>query len=303
MTITRAQALLLLEPKLSNIWHDAYPIVPVEYTAYMNIRTTKKATVTDYKITDFGSLRLKGEGENIVYDDPIFNGTIAYTPVRFALGYKITQEMIDHELYGQVDKFEGALMKSAVDAQEQAAALFMNNGFGTTNGDGFVATGFDGLQTFSTSHTNLVGTGTWRNRPSVDVDLGVSSLQNALIDIDNLKDDRGRPIFVRPQLLIVSPEDRYTAMELLNSEYKPGTANNEINALKGTLSFMVSHYKTDNDAWFVKSDQHDANFIWDERPRGGMQEDFDSEVIKRKIVEGFAVGHGEARGWWGTSGG
>ncbi len=303
MTITRAQALLLLEPKLSNIWHDAYPIVPVEYTAYFNVRTTKKATVTDFKLTDFGSLRLKGEGENIVYDDPIFNGTIAYTPVRFALGYKITQEMIDHELYGQVDKFEGALMKSAVDAQETIGALLLNNGFGTTNADGFNSTGFDGLQLFSTSHTNLTGAGTWRNRPSVDVDLGVSSLQNALIDIDNLKDDRNRPIFVRPQLLIVSPEDRYTATELLQSEYKPGTANNEINALKGTLSFMVSHYKTDNDAWFVKCDQHDANFIWDERPRGGMMEDFDSEVIKRKIVEGFAVGHGEARGWWGTSGG
>ena len=304
MTITRAQALVLLEPKLSNIWHDAYPIVPVEYTAYVNTRTSKKATTTDYKLTDFGSLRLKGVGENIVYDDPIFGGTIAYTPVRFALGYKVTQEMIDHELYGQVDRFERALIKSAVDLQENTAALIMNNGFVTTNADGFGATGFDGLALFSTAHTRLDGGATWRNKPSTDVDLGVTALQNALIDIDNLKDDRGRPVFVRPQLLIISPEDRYTAKEILQSEYKPGTANNEINALRDAgLSFMVSHYKTDNDAWFIKCDQHDVNFIWDEKPRGGMQEDFDAEVIKRKIVEGFFVGHGEARGWWGTSGG
>src|SRR6185369_4229142 len=115
MTITRDQAVVLLEPKLSNIWHDAYPIVPVEYTAYFNIRTTKKATITDYKLTDFGALRLKGEGENVAYDDPIFGPVTTYSPVRFALGYKVTQEMIDHELYGQVDRFERALIKSAVD--------------------------------------------------------------------------------------------------------------------------------------------------------------------------------------------
>jgi hypothetical protein len=304
MAITRDQAALLLEPKLSNIWHDAYPSHPVEWTSYLNTRTTKKATITDFKLTDFGVLRLKGEGENIIYDDPIFGGTVTYSPVRFALGYKITQEMIDHELYGQVDKFERALIKSAVDLQEVTAALTLNNAFATTNADGFGATGFDGLQLCSTAHTRLDGGTTFRNRPSTDVDLSVTGLQNATIDIDNLKDDRGRPVFVRPRLLVISPEDRFTAKEILESEYKPGTANNEVNALRDLgLSFMVSHYKTDTDAWFMFSDQHDCNFIWDEKPRGGMESDFDSEVIKRKIVEGFYVGHGEVRGVWGTSGG
>lgn len=303
MTLTRAQVMLLLEPKLSNIWNDVYPSIPVEYTAFVNIRSTKKATVTDYKMGGLGPLRLKGEGENIIYDDIIPGGTVAYTPVRLALGYKVTQEVIDHELYGQVEKIERGLVKSAVDAQETTAALALNNGFVTTDGDGFEAAGFDGLALFSTAHTRLDGGAVARNRPTTDVDLGVTSFQNALIDIDNMKDERGRPIYSRPQLLIVSPEDRYTAMELLQSEYKPGTANNEINALKGVTSFMVSHYKTDTDAWMIKSDVHDVNFIWDTRPRGGMEEDFDAEIIKRKIVEGFAVGHGEWRGWWGSSGG
>ena len=100
------------------------------------------------------------------------------------------------------------------------------------------------------------------------------------------------------------PNDLFTARELLQSEYKPGTANNEINALREEgLSYMVSHYTTDNDAWYMIGDQHDLNFIWDVRPRGGMEEDFDTEVIKRKVVEGFFVGHGEWRGTWGTSGG
>lgn len=303
--ITRAQALSLLEPKLSNIWNEAYPQRPVEYTSFMNIRESKKRTITDFKMGDFGPLKLKGEGESILYSDPLFGPEKAYTPVRFAEGYKITQEMIDHELYGQVEKFERALIKSAIDLQEVTAALKFNNGFGTTDADGFSSTGFDGLQLFSTAHTRLDGGATLRNRPSADVDLGVTGLQNALIDwhTQNL-DERGRPQLIRPKLLIVHPNDLFTARELLQSEFKPGTANNEINALREDgLSFMVSHYVTDNDAWYLIGDQHDLNFIWDVRPRGGMEEDFDTEVIKRKVVEGFFVGHGEWRGTWGTSGG
>ena len=302
--ITRAQYLVFLEPKLSNIWHEAFPARPVEYTGFVNVRTTRKRTVTDAKTGDFGPLRLKGEGENLIYDDPLGVQTVEYVPVRFALGYKITREMSDHELYGQVDKYERALIKSAIDLQEVKAAQLLNNGFGTTDDDGFAAAGFDSLQLFSTAHTRLDGGTVWRNRPSTDVDLSVTGVQNALIDIEKTPDDRGRPQYLRPKLIVINPEDRFTAKEILESEYKPGTANNEINALKDEgLSFMVSHYLSDNDAWFVFSDQHDCNLVWDQKPRGGMEEDFDSEVIKRKVVEGFAVGHGEARGAWGTSGG
>ena len=155
--ITRAQYLVFLEPKLSNIWHEAFPARPIEYTTFANVRTTRKRTVTDAKTGDFGPLRLKPEGENIIYDDPLGVQTIEYTPLRFGLGYKITAEMVDHELYGQVDKYERALIKSAIDLQEVKAALLFNNGFGTTGDDGFVATGFDGLQLFSTAHTRLDG--------------------------------------------------------------------------------------------------------------------------------------------------
>src|SRR3990167_9589758 len=137
MTITRSQAISLLEPKISNICHEAYPQRPVEYTSFVNIRSTRKQTVTDYKLSDFGPLRLKGEGETIIYDDPLFGPEKAYTPVRFGLGYKITQEMVDHELYGQVEKFERALITSAVNLQETKAALLLVNGFGTTNAEGF----------------------------------------------------------------------------------------------------------------------------------------------------------------------
>ena len=303
MTISRGQALILLEPKLSNIWYEDYDKWPTEYTKFTNIRSTQKATITDFKMTDFGTLRLKPEGQDIQYDDPIFGGTKSAQPVRFALGYKVTDEMTKHELYGMIDKLERGLMKSALDQQENTAAYFLNNAFGTTNQDGFSATGFDGLQLCSTAHTRLDGGSTQRNRPSSDADLGVTSLQQALIDFENLKDDRGRPSMIRPKLLIISPEDKFTARELIGSEYKPGTANNEINALKAEgLSFMVSHYKSDNDAWFLQGDRHDLNFVWEEKPRQGMDDDFDAEIIKRKVVQGFVCYFGEWKGIWGTAG-
>src|SRR3989304_2924476 len=214
MTITRSQAISLREPKLSSIWHEAYPQRPVEYTSFVNVRSTRKKTVTDYKLSDFGPLRLKGEGETIIYDDPLFGPEKEYTPVRFGLGYKITQEMIDHELYGQVEKFEKALIKSAIDLQEVTAVLVLNKRFSTPNADGFSATGFDSLALASTAHTRLDGGATLRNRPSADVDLGVTGLQNAIVDFhtQNL-DDRGRPQLIRPKLIIINPGDIFTARE------------------------------------------------------------------------------------------
>ena len=304
MTISRGQFLTLMEPKISEIWFEVYPQWPTEFTRYCNVKSTQKMTITDYKLTDFGSLQLKAEGANIQYADPIGELTKTATPVRFALGYKVTDEARKHELYGVFDKLESALMKSAIDGQETVAALALNSGFGTTDADGFSSTGFDGLQLFSTAHTRLDGGTSQRNRPSSDADLGVTALQQALIDFENWKDDRGKPSMIRPKLLIISPEDKFTAKELLGSEYKPGTANNELNALKDEgISFMVSHYKTDTDAWFLQGDKHGLHFVWEERPRQGVEEDFDSEVTKRKCVQGFVVYHNEWRGNWGTSGG
>lgn len=304
MTISRAQALVLLEPKLSRIWFDAIQKRPVEWTRFVNIRSTRKATITDYNMTGFGPLQLKGEGQVISSDDPIFGNQKAYQPVRFAEKYAVTQEMIDHELYGQVSRLETALMDVAYDNLEVNTALLFNNAFGTTDANGFSSTGFDALQLCSTAHTRLdLGTNQ-RNRPSTDVDLSVSGLQGAISDFHGWLSHRGRPVMIRPQLLVVNTTDFFTAKELLQSEYKPGTANNEINAIRGEgiADYMISHYLTGTHDWFVLGDQHDLNFIWDVQTRGGMWEDDDSEVIYRKVVQGYIVGHGEWYGVWGSHG-
>ena len=303
MAMTRAAFMALMEPKLSNIWFNAYPQRPIEWPTFLNTRTGGKAQITDHKLTGIGSLVLKGEGNSIVYSTGIDGQNKVYTPVRFGGGYKVTQELVDHELYGQVEKFEQDIMGAAIDGQETIAANILNGAFGTTDSDGYTSTGFDGLQLCSTAHTRLDGGPTQANRPSTDVDLSLTALQNAVIAFHGIKSDRGRTEVIRPVKLIVSAEDMFVAEELVASEYKPGTANNEVNALrKEGLSYMLSHYKTDTDSWFVIGDKHDLNFIWDVKPRQAMKDEFDEEVIKRKIVQGFVVGHGDWRGVYGSSG-
>jgi hypothetical protein len=303
MSVTRSQLLTLLEPGLSEIWNEAYPRHAAEYVRFVNLMDAKKATITTTRMTNFGTLRLKGEGEAITQDEPIFGGTKTFQPVRFALKYGVSQETQDHELYGQVDTLEQGLMTSAIDQQEVLAANILNGAFATTASDGYSATGFDGLALCSTSHTRLDGGAVIANRPGTDADLGVGSLQNGIIAFENIKDERGRPSRILPKLLIISPEDVFTAEELLSSEYKPGTANNDVNAVrKYGLTYMVSHYKTDTDAWFLFGDKTGVKFIWDVRPRTEMWEDKDKEVIFRKCVQGMFVGHDSWRGVYGTSG-
>ena len=303
MTMTRAQFLVLLEPKLSQIYFDGQTKRPTEFTRYFNRRSTNKAVTTDFNMTGFGSPSLKGEAQTSAADDPIKGNQKTYTPVRISLKYGVSDEMASHELYGQVQKLEAALVEAFTDHQEILGALWMNNGFGTTDADGFSAAGFDSLALFSTAHTRLDGGTTQRNRPSTDVDLGLGGLQGALTDIQNWKSHRGRPVMFNPQTLIISPEDEFTAEELLKSEYKPGVANNDVNALrKYGLSYAMSHYKTDTDAWFIQCSKHDINWL-DEKTFGVDQWDAKDEMVTwRRGLYGAVNGHGEWYGVWGTTG-
>lgn len=307
MTITRAQALILLEPKLSNIWFDAYPDFPTQFTKFVNMRSAQKYKVTDYRMTGFGQPADKAEGQPPAFDAPIFGGTKEYVPVKKALAYRITEEMMRHELYGTVDRLERELMRSIVYQQEISGALLLNNGFSASVPVGaseYSATGFDGLALFSTAHTRLDGGATQANKPSTDVDLSVTGLQNALIQFRTWKNDRGRPVDTRARLLVIHPNDEFTAAELVKSEYKPGTANNDINEIKNMgISYTVNQHLTDADAWFLVGDQHDLNFIWDKRPYSQTWDSTDgSEVLNHMVVESFAVGFGSWIGAYGSQG-
>jgi hypothetical protein len=308
MVVTRTQFLSLLEPKLRDIKSDAdYPKYPTLYTRlYDQVMTSAKKTEHYFDRAGIGDFNVKGEGNTVSYTDPIAGAEMSFTHVRWSNGYKITQEMMDHDQYGEIRKLEMDLRRAVDDFLEVRGHLLLNNGFGTTDSNGFKAADFRGEALISTSHTRLDAGTVNTNRPGTDANLDWTSLANGVIQFGLWKDNRGLVVRSVPSLLIIHNNDEMTARELLGSMQKPGTPNNEINALRGVLANepLVTPYITDTNSWFLKAAQTDAVWFWDKVAGGrfGSEDDFDLEVIKRKAVLGFSHGHLRFAGWYGTSG-
>lgn len=143
------------------------------------------------------------------------------------------------------------------------------------------------------------------NKPTVDVDFSATAYQAALDHFKTMVDERGRPVVMSPSLLIIDPSFEWAAKEILESEYKPYTANNEINVLRsdGKMDYLLSRYLTDSDSWFVLSDEHDLNFFWRVKPETGEADDFLTGDALYKIYSRYAKGFTEWRGVYGSSGG
>ena len=297
MAISASQFRDLLEPGLSNIWHDSFDAEDSKFGRYMNIRQMDKNTITDLKMAGFGNLQDQNDGASVIYDDPTGVEKKAYTYSVRALGYKIQERMWMNDLYGQVETFERDLRDAARDDVETSAAGFLNNAFSTVN------TGFDGLQLCSTAHTRLDGGATQANRPSTDEALSLSALHNAVITMHSWVNDRGRPRVHKPKLLIIPTELIIVAEELLSSTLKPGTANNDDNVIRMfNLQKLEVEHLTSSTAWFMQADKHDLNFLWMFKPKTGSEVDFDTETIKRKVRQAYVGGFGEWRGIYGTDG-
>jgi len=309
MTVNRAQFLSLLEPKLRKVYNDIQLTRrPTIYTQFFGeILSSKKATETVYERAGIGDFALKAEGGAVTYTDPIDGTELTSSHVRRSNGYKITQEMLDHDQYAEIVKLETDLQIAGDEDLEVAGHLILNNGFtGTANAAyGYAGTCFDGLPLFSGAHTRLDGGATQRNTPSTQADLSWASLADGLIQFELWVDHRGRKIREMPSKVAVHPSDRLTLKELLGSSQKPGTANNEINALYGELSMenaIVTPYITDTDSWFIMSANPGTVWYWDVQPRTAMEDDFDLEIIKRKRVHGFSLRPARWFGCYGTSG-
>ena len=306
MTVNRAQFLALMEPGLRAIQEDAdYQRRGVIGTQFYG--ETAKSTKQDEifrELAGLGDFQVKNEGGAVTYTDPIYGNSVTLVHVRRSNGYKITQEMVDHNQYKSALDLERSLQIAGNDDIEVAYHAVLNNAFSTTDDTsiGFEATGFDGLALCSTSHTRLDGGTAQANRPSSDVDLSWTALADGITQFQLWRDNRGRRVISYPRKLVVHPNDALTAKELIGSPNKPGTANDEINALAGEVSVIVTPYLTDTDSWFLLGDMLPTKFFWDVQPRTAMEDDFDLEIIKRKRVHGFSVGHTSWVGVYGTSG-
>ncbi len=297
--ITRATIVDALDANLNSIFQDGLTSWGEEYQKIFNVLNSTKQSEMDSYESGFGMMPEKTEGASATYDviKPGIKKT--YTHLTYALGYEITEEAIEdnQQTPETFNKLPQALNRSGIETVEVTAANVFNNATSTN--------GFDGVPLLSTAHPSL-DSGNQANKPTTDADLSVASLTAGLTAIEKYTDERGLKRPTKAVLLVVPVDSWNIAKELLDSEYKPYVANNEVNALQDMdLKYFVWHYLTDTDCWFLLSEKanHQLKFFWRVK-LGALRRgtDFDSTNLKHLARMRFSVGYSHWMGTYGSVG-
>ena len=306
MAISRAQLVKELEPGLNALFGLEYRQYAEETTEIFDTESSDRAFEEEVMLSGFGNAAVKPEGQGVQFDDAQETFTARYTNETIALAFAITEEAIEDNLYDRLaSRYTKALARSMASTKNVKGAAVLNNGFNSTfaGGDGVALFGNDGAG--NTTHPTLAGT--FRNQPAVAADCNETSLEQAMIDISALTDERGLKIAARGTKMIVPPQLQFVADRLLNTEGRTGTADNDINAIKnmGMVSggYVVNHYLTDPDAWFVKTDVPNGLKHFSRSPiKTTMEGDFDTGNVRYKARERYVFGFSDPRGIYGNPG-
>lgn len=292
----------LLEPGLRKIFFETYSEIPEQYSKIYNVKKSKKAKETDWGMGAFGDWVERENGLS-----PVSYATISpglertYIHKAFTKGFMIERELYDDEQYNQINKFPKALARAGRAKVEKDAMLPLINGF-----DGSNHPIYDGKALFANDHPLLDSSGTGDNLVS-----GALSEANLKIAIQCMKetvDEAGNLIQLVPDILVVPPALEHTALEIVKSTHKPGTANNDINTLAGKLRVVVMDYLGSvaggsDTAWFIMdSKRHELNFFWRVKPEFKWAEDFDTFVAKYRGYMRYSFGVSDWRGIVGSPG-
>ena len=282
-----------------NAWYGkSYNDYAPEWDKLFDKNTSSKAYEEDVGLSSLGLAAVKAEGAPITYDSERQGFTTRYNHVVYALGFFITREAFEDDLYDVIGKKKAnALARSMRQTKEIVAANVYNRA--TTSG----YTGGDGVVLLSASHVNVAG-GTYSNVQSAD--LSEAALEQAFIDIEGFTDDRGLIIAAKPKSLIIPRQLRFEANRILKSDGRVGTDNNDTNALKDSGLFtniVVNHYLTDADAWFIRTDVPEGMKYFERRGDAfEMDNDFDTENAKFKATARYSFGWSDPRGAYGSMG-
>ena len=300
MAISRAQALKELLPGLNALFGLEYAKYENEHAEIYETETSERSFEEEVKLSGFGAAPVKPEGSAITYDNAQESFTARYNHETVAMGFSITEEAMEDNLYDSLSaRYTKALARAMAYTKQVKAASLLNTGF-TTFQSG------DGVTLFNTQHPTVAG-GTNSNRPSVDVDLNETALEQAVIDIAAFKDERGLLIAARPRKLIVPPSLMFVATRLLETELRVGTADNDLNALKSNGSipqgYRVNHYLTDADAWYITTDIPNGmkHFVRTAMSTS-MDGDFDTGNVRYKARERYSFGVSDPLGMYGCPG-
>lgn len=292
----------LLWPGIHALWGQTYDEYPSEYTDLFDQLDSEKAYEIDVQITGFGLAPVKGQGAPISYDSEVQGPTTTYVPLAYALGYQVTYEEMQDNLYEEVSKRRvKANAFSMRQTIENVAAFIYNNAFATT-----YYTTADGLALCSTAHTNTTG-GTFSNALSPAADLAESSLEDISIQMMTAQTDRGLLISLMGRSLHVAPQEWFNANRILKSVLQSDTASNNINVLKAVNAFpegiKVNHYFTAPHAWFVRTNiPNGMQMFWREKPSFDQDNDFDTKNVKAASYMRFSLGATDPRGIYGSNG-
>ena len=299
--ITTASHPKALWPGIKAWWGQVYDEHKEEYSQLFDSDTSSMNYEEDVQLTGFGLAPVKSEGSGVAYDSEIQGFTTRYTHVAYALGYIVTKEELDDNLYEQVSRRRSAaLAMSFRQTKENVGANIYNRAFNGTY------LGGDGVALCSTAHPNTSG-GTFANTPTVAADLSEASLEDALTAIMGFQNDRGLLINVMPRSLIVARQNWWNANRIMKSAYTPSTANNAVNVLVATNALpegiVMNHYLTSPNAWFVRTNIQNGLKYYS---RVGIQfdqdNDFDTMNAKAKGYERYSFGWTDPRAIYGVNG-
>ena len=301
MAISRAQLLKELLPGLNALFGLEYARYGEEHKEIYETETSERSFEEETKLSGFSAAPVKNEGSAIAYDNAQEAWTARYNHETIALGFSLTEEAIEDNLYDSLSaRYTKSLARAMAYTKQVKAAAVLNNGFTTGYNGG------DGVPLFSASHPLVTG-GTNSNIPTTAADLNETSLEAAVIQISLWTDERGLLIASKPQKLVVPPALQFVATRLLETELRVGTNDNDINAIKnnGSVSegYTINHFLTDTNAWFLTTDVPNGMKHFVRSPLAqSMDGDFDTGNVRYKSRERYSFGWSDPLGMYGSAG-
>jgi hypothetical protein len=298
--ISRANQLHQLLPGLNALFGEEYQSYDNEHEQIYETENSERSFEEELKISGFGAAPVKAEGAQIMYDTAQESFVARYTHETIAMGFAVTEEAMEDNLYVSLSgRYTKALARAMAYTKQVKAMAPLNLGFTTFNSG-------DGVSLFNTAHP-LVSGGTNANRPAVGADLNEASLEDAIIQIGGWTDERGLKIAAQARKLIVPSALQFVATRLLKSEYQPGSANNDVNAIVSTgvlpEGFSVNHYLTDTNAFYLMTDVPDGMKHFVRSPmQTSMDGDFNTGNVRYKARERYSFGVSDPLGIFGSPG-
>jgi hypothetical protein len=303
MAISRAQLVKELEPGLNALFGLEYKRYDNQHAEIYTNESSDRAFEEEVMLSGFANAQVKGEGAGVSYDDAQETFTARYNHETMALAFAITEEAIEDNLYDRISsRYTKALARSMSNAKQVKATAPLNNGLPSV--DTFDSG--DGVSLFNTAHTTVSGTNV-SNTLSTQADLNETSLEQAMIDISAMTDERGLRIAARALKMIVPPANQFNAERLMKSQGRTATADNDLNAIAsmGMLpqGYRINNFLTDTDSFYIITDVPNGMKMFTRTPlTTAMEGDFDTGNVRYKARERYSFGVSDYRGIYGVEG-